>query len=84
MTSTTIRVSEEMRATLREIAKEEHAPMQTILARAIEQYQWERMMERTNAICAAMTPEAWREEEAERALWDCTLLDGLDGDEYAL
>ncbi len=28
-----------------------------------------------------MTPKEWAEENAERALWDCTLMDGLkDGE----
>ncbi len=56
--------------------------MQAIIARAIEEYRWEQMMKRANEIYATMTPEEWAEEEAERALWDCTLMDGLEDDEY--
>lgn len=82
MVSTTIRVPCEVREQLRELAEEEHASMQTVIARAVEQYRWEQMMKRANEIYAAMTPEEWAEEEAERALWDCTLMDGLEDDEY--
>ena len=46
-----------------------------------ERYQW--LIEETNRAYAALRadPEAWREELAERALWDATLLDGLDANE---
>lgn len=82
MVSTTIRVPSEIREKLRELAEQEHQPMQEIIARALERYRRERMFERADEIYAAMTPEEWAQEEAERALWDCTLLDGLEDDEY--
>ena len=81
MTSTTVRITDEMRDTLRQLADEEHETMQTILARALERYRRERMFARADEIYAAMTPEEWVEEEAERALWDTTLIDGLEDDE---
>jgi hypothetical protein len=39
--------------------------------------------EQLNAGCAELRADAaaWAEHEAERALWDVTLLDGLDRDE---
>lgn len=42
-----------------------------------------RLFEETNRAYAAIRadPDAWQEELAERALWDATLLDGLDPDE---
>jgi predicted transcriptional regulator len=81
MVSTTVRITDEMRATLRQLAEEEHETMQAILARALERYRRERMFERADEVYAAMTAEEWAEEEAERALWDTTLMDGLEDDE---
>lgn len=82
MVSATVRITEEMRGKLRELAEEEHESMQTVLSRALERYRRDRMFERADEIYAAMTPEEWAEEEAERALWDCTLMDDLEDDEY--
>jgi predicted transcriptional regulator len=82
MVSATVRITEEMRGKLRELAEEEHESMQTVLSRALERYRRDRMFARADEIYAAMTPEEWAEEEAERALWDCTLMDDLEDDEY--
>ncbi len=82
MVSTTIRIPCEVREQIRQLDEEQHASMQAIIARAVEEYRWEQMMKRANEIYAAMTPEEWAEENAERALWDCTLMDGLEDDEY--
>lgn len=43
-----------------------------------------RLLEETNRAYAALRadPDAWREELAERAIWDVTNLDGLDEDEW--
>jgi len=40
-----------------------------------------RMLAEANAAYAALraNPTAWREEQAERRLWEATLADGLDG-----
>jgi hypothetical protein len=47
-----------------------------------EEYRRRQIMEQTNAAFAALRadPDAWREELAEREVWDRALLDGL-GDE---
>lgn len=55
--------------------------MQTDIAQFLEQDRRKRMFEDADAIYAAMTPDEWAEEEAERALWDCTLMDDLEEDE---
>jgi hypothetical protein len=56
--------------------------MQSVLDDAIEQYWRDRFLDEVNAAYAALRsdPKAWKEEEAERALWDRTLADGLRGE----
>lgn len=82
MVSTTIQITDDVEQKLRELAEQEHQSIQEIIARAVERYRRERMFARAEEIYAAMTPKEWAEEEAERALWDCTLMDGLEDDEY--
>ena len=55
--------------------------MQNEFAQVLEQERRKRMFEDADAIYAAMTPDEWAEEETERALWDCTLMDDLEKDE---
>jgi len=55
--------------------------MRNEFAQTLERDRRKRMFEQADAIYAAMTPEEWAEEEAERALWDCTLMDDLEEDE---
>ena len=54
--------------------------MQAILDEAVEHYQRERFLDQVNAAYSALRkdPKAWKEELAERALWEGTLADGLD------
>ena len=70
MTGKTVRITDQMHETLRQLAEDEHETMQAVLARALERYRRERMFARTDEIYAAMTPEEWEEEEAEREAWD--------------
>jgi hypothetical protein len=57
--------------------------MQAILDKAIEMYRRQWFLEQMNRGFAALkaNQDAWREELAERAEWDVTLKDGLEGDE---
>jgi predicted DNA-binding protein len=73
-----IRITPRSKAVLRDLAKREGKPMQTILDRAIEHYQRDKFLDDVNAAYAALRkdPKAWREEQTERALWDKTLADG--------
>ena len=75
----TIRISEGSRATLRELSASQGEPMQTVLDKAIEDYRRKVFLERLNAAFQALRddPEAWKEEEEERALFEGTLMDGL-------
>ena len=80
MASTTIRIDIGMRDTLRSLAAKEGCPMQEVLAKALEMYRRQRLMEMGNQAYAALlnNPKAWEQELAERRLWEVTLADGLD------
>jgi predicted transcriptional regulator len=79
MPNTTVRIREETRTALRELSSQTNQPMQEVLARAVELYRRQRILEQTNAAYAALRadPQPWREEQQERAAWDATLADGL-------
>ncbi len=53
--------------------------MQAVLDEAIERYQRDKFLDSVNAAYAVLRddPKAWKEELAERALWDKSLADGL-------
>ena len=79
MAETTVRVTKETREALLELSEQAGESMQEVLARAVEAYRRQRMLEETNAAYAALrsNPEAWREEQEERQAWEATLGDGL-------
>jgi len=78
--STTIRVSEKTRATLHELARAAGTPMAEVVAQAIELYRRQQLLDAANLQYAALRadPAAWAEVQAERAVWDATLADGLE------
>lgn len=84
MASTTVRITEQTREILRELAEETGESMQDVLARAVESYQRQRFWQRVNAAYSKLRsdPEAWQQELEERAAWDVTLKDGLDDFPY--
>jgi len=75
-----IRISPQVKATLRDLAKREGKPMQTVLDEAIEHYQRKKFMDEINAAHAKLKghPQAWREEQEERQAWEATIDDGLE------
>jgi hypothetical protein len=75
-----IRISPRSKAVLRALAKQEGKPMQAVLDSAIDRYQRDKFLDEVNSAYAALRndPKAWKEEQAERALWDKTLADGLN------
>lgn len=77
-----VRISDRTQDVLKVLATEAGEPMTEVVDRAVEAYRRRHILERTNAAYAAMraSPEAWREELEERAAWDGTLADGLEGD----
>ena len=54
--------------------------MQKVLAQAVETHRRQLILEKSNAVYAALraNPEAWQEEQEERRGWDNTLADDLD------
>ncbi len=74
-----LRISETAHRNLREISRVQRRPMQAVLDSAVEAYRRKVFLEGLNADFAALRadPDAWREEEEERALWETTLSDGL-------
>src|SRR5207237_1212107 len=83
MPSLTVRIGTAAHQTLRELAEKQGRPMQSVLSEAIEAYYRKCFMEEFNAAYERLRadPVAWAEIEKERALWDCTLMDGLDPNE---
>ena len=83
MASATVRISEKSHQALRKLAAESGESMQAILDRAIEEHRRRLFLEAANAEYAALRedPEAWAEYQKELALWESTLMDGLDPNE---
>jgi hypothetical protein len=54
--------------------------MQEVLSHAVEAYRRDHLLREVNAAYALLRadPDAWREERAERAIWEGTLADGLE------
>lgn len=82
MAGTTVRIPEDTRRTLSELADETGESLQSVVAKAVEAYRRQRILERTNAAYAELrsNPGTWGELQEERAEWDDTLADDL-GDE---
>ncbi len=76
---TTVRVDGQTHGVLRDLAEHPHMPMHDVLARAIELYRRQLMVEEANAAYAALraSPEAQRALDEERAVFEHALLDGL-------
>lgn len=79
MATTTVRLAEETRATLRELARQRGEPMSVVLDKAVEAYRRQCLFEQANAAYAALRsdPEAWAQEQDERRAWEGTLADDL-------
>jgi len=76
----TVRIREETREALRELAQQTHQPTTDLLARAVDQFRRSLILAETNVAYGALRADAaaWAEIEAERNEWDATLADGLD------
>ena len=76
-----IRITPRSKAVLRTLSKQARKPMQAILDEAVEHYQRDKFLDQVNAAYSSLRrdPKAWKEELAERALWEGTLADGLEG-----
>lgn len=82
MPSVTVRISTPTRDILRQLADQAGEPMQVILDKAIEAYRRQHFLEKANEAFQTLRsdPEAWENEQSERAAWDSTLADGLEDD----
>jgi hypothetical protein len=78
--SPNIRITPRAKATLRALAKQEGRPMQAVLDHAIDRYRRDKFLDDVNAAYATLRKDrkAWKEELAERSLWDKSRKDGLD------
>jgi len=83
MNTTTVRVTPETHAVLQELARESNQSIQSLIARAVERYRRDLVLQGTNEAYAALRarPAAWAEESEERRIWDATLADDLEGGE---
>ena len=72
--TTAVRVREETRAALRDLAKASGRPMSDVLAEAVETYRRTAFL---TVAAEAYAAASHLNADAERALWDTTLADGL-------
>jgi predicted transcriptional regulator len=81
--TTTIRIKKELYDTVKSLAKEKNRNMQEIINEAIKDLKKKEFFDNLNSFYTKLKadPKAWAEEEAERAEWDATLLDGIDNDD---
>ncbi len=77
MSGSTVRIREETKIILQELAAQTGKPMQTILDLAIEEYRRQRFLQEANEAYAALrrNPKAWKAELSERKEWDATMAD---------
>ncbi|MGH2411931.1 MAG: hypothetical protein ACRDGS_16440, partial [Chloroflexota bacterium] len=75
-----VRVDRDTYDRLIELAREADIPLARLIARAIDVYDRVTMAEESNAAYARLRddPDAWADWQSELAVWDATLLDGLD------
>jgi hypothetical protein len=81
MATTTVRLAETTRVTLRRLATQTGEPMSAILDKAVEAYRRQYVFAQANAAYGALRcdPEAWAEELGERRVWEAALADDLAG-----
>jgi predicted transcriptional regulator len=77
MSGSTVRIREETKIILQELAAQTGKPMQTILDLAIEEYRRQRFLQEANEAYATLrkNPKAWKAELSERQEWDATVAD---------
>lgn len=82
--STTVRVSHGTKRALDELAAAEERPMTEVIAEAVEQYRRRSILEATNKAYARLRKDdkAWADMKREEALWEATLMDGLEDEPY--
>ncbi|MBF8264819.1 MAG: hypothetical protein HW384_683 [Dehalococcoidia bacterium] len=83
MSTATVRVTTETRAVIQALARESKLSMQSLIARAVEQYRRQLVLQRANDAYEALRarPEVWADEQKERRIWEGTLADDVESDE---
>ncbi len=83
MSTPTVPISEASHRILLELAEQTGQSTSEVLAKALDAYRRKVFFEQLNAGYAALRadPAAWAEMEAERKVWEATLMDGLDPQE---
>ena len=83
MASTTIRVDARTREVLREWSKEQRKPIGEVIADLVEHQERERFWREMHEDFARLRadPDAWQDYQDELAVWDATLMDGLEDEE---
>ncbi len=76
----TVQITEKTQGILQQLASEQGLDMQKVVERAVELYRRQHLLEATNTAYAALVANsaAWKDLEAERAVWNITLPDGLE------
>lgn len=76
----TVRIKPETHRRLQQLARDSKRSLPDVLDEAISEYERKKFLEGVREDYARLRadPEAWREELEERALWDVTLMDGLE------
>jgi len=80
VTTTTIRISHQTHAALRDMAGQSGLTMLQVLEQAVAVYRRQQQLETLNAAYAALreNPVEWDQLQEERAAWDVTLPDSLE------
>ena len=80
MQSVNVRISSNSYQILKELARDEGQTMQSLIDAALEDLRRRKILEATNQAFAALKENEveWKEELAERQLWENTLSDGVE------
>lgn len=80
----TVRISERTHRALSQLKRSTGQSMPAIIEQAVERWQREHLLREANAAWAAIVadPAASAEIEAERALWEATVADGLEPEDW--
>jgi hypothetical protein len=80
MQSVNVRISSNSYQILKELARDEGQTMQSLIDAALEDLRRRKILEATSQAFAALRANEieWKEEIAERELWENTLSDGVE------
>ena len=82
MDTATVRIKKETHDLLRILSEKRHAAMVDLIDEAVANLHRQYVLEETNRAYAALRsdPEAWQEEQEERAAWEATISDGIEAE----